>query len=299
MWVARSSASGTTPNDFSSALTYTVVAGGRHDEGFLGTGNRGFQHRQGYHLLHRHQPGLRYGHHQWQHNCAPYPISQQSPRTLPRSIPRPGHSVWTLGSQQSGTTVVYSSPQNYVVKAGDGSENTYAVVVTVDDVVPSLTTGSVSSIGTTSAQVGGSIVHSGGASLAISDSGICWSTSSSPTIADSHLSAGAAAAGYELLLALVYDRPDSGQKVLRERLCDEQQGARATARRAHSGPSSELPRPRRFRRSAVPRVRARSTSPGRRWRELPPTTSTTVARASLPRRRTAPPPLRPPVRSAA
>ncbi len=130
----------------------------------------------------------------------PYP---NSPTNLSATFTSSGASVSTLGATISGTsTLVYGSPQDFTVTAYNGSAKTYTVVVTVDDVAPSLTTGTVGSIGTASAAVGGGIVHSGGASLPILDSGICWGTSTSPTLADAHLSNGAAGSGASSISAL-------------------------------------------------------------------------------------------------
>lgn len=114
-----------------------------------------------------------------------------------------GASVATLGSTLSGTTTtILSSPQTYTVAAYDGSTKTYTATVTIDAVVPSLTTGSVSSIGTTTAAAGGAIVHSGGDGLAITDSGICWSTSSAPTTSDGCIHNGSAGSGASSISAL-------------------------------------------------------------------------------------------------
>jgi hypothetical protein len=88
--------------------------------------------------------------------------------------------------QTSGTTANdFSSPVTYTVVAQDGSSANYVATVKV---VPAVSTASASLVTATSATCGGNITDPG--SAAVTDSGLCWSASQNPTIADSHVSSG-------------------------------------------------------------------------------------------------------------
>ena len=63
----------------------------------------------------------------------------------------------------------------------------------------SLTTVSISAVGSTTANSGGSITSDGGS--AITNKGVCWSTSANPTISNSIVSAGAGSSSYNAVLS--------------------------------------------------------------------------------------------------
>jgi DUF2075 family protein len=62
-----------------------------------------------------------------------------------------------------------------------GSQMTFTTTLATDSVVPTLTTTAVSSIGATTASAGGNITSDGGAP--VTARGICWSTTTGPTVA--------------------------------------------------------------------------------------------------------------------
>ena len=108
-----------------------------------------------------------------------------------------GSSVQTSGT----TTNDFTNPVTYTVVAADGSTANYTVTVTLGVCVPSVTTGStISSIGTTSAMGSGAITNDGGA--AVTEVGLCWSSSSgTPTIADSHAASATVASSFSASLS--------------------------------------------------------------------------------------------------
>jgi hypothetical protein len=69
-----------------------------------------------------------------------------------------------------------------------GCINTASITVTVNAILPTVTTSNVSSIGMSSATCGGNVTSDGGA--AITARGICWSTSQNPTVNGNHASNG-------------------------------------------------------------------------------------------------------------
>ncbi|NVO19358.1 MAG: hypothetical protein HXX13_06640 [Bacteroidetes bacterium] len=69
----------------------------------------------------------------------------------------------------------------------DGTTN-ISGVLTVSGAPPAVTTGSVSSVTSATASIGGTVVSDGGAT--VTSRGICWSTAPSPTILNSHTSDG-------------------------------------------------------------------------------------------------------------
>ncbi len=101
-----------------------------------------------------------------------------------------GTGTGTFTSSLSGLT----AGTLYYVRAyaTNGAGTAYGLAVsftTTSAVVPTLSTTAISSISYTTAASGGSITDSGGA--AVSARGVCWNTSGSPTISDSHTSDGA------------------------------------------------------------------------------------------------------------
>ena len=83
-------------------------------------------------------------------------------------------------------------PGEYAVKAiafdEEGLNTSDEISITIEAVLATLTTNPVSSITDSSAISGGNITSDGGAE--ITSRGVCWSTSSNPTISDNHTSDG-------------------------------------------------------------------------------------------------------------
>ncbi|MCR4825622.1 MAG: C10 family peptidase, partial [Bacteroidales bacterium] len=96
---------------------------------------------------------------------------------------------WNTGSTSSSITVSPTSTSTYSVTGSNqyGCTATASVTVTVN-YPPTVTTNSISDITKNSAICGGNVTADGGAS--VTARGVCWSTSQSPTISDSHTSDG-------------------------------------------------------------------------------------------------------------
>jgi uncharacterized protein (TIGR02145 family) len=122
------------------------------------------------------------------------------------STPTISDNVTTLGSRS--TTGDFESPltglsanETYYVRAyatngagtGYGNSVPFSTNITVGE--PQLITTDVTSITGTTAVSGGTITAEGGS--AISAKGICWSTSSGPTLADDHTDEGSGAGAFE------------------------------------------------------------------------------------------------------
>jgi len=93
----------------------------------------------------------------------------------------------TCGASASSNAGVYD------ILVANGSDNNYNFAyqkgtLTVFAILPVLTTSQITSITNTTAQSGGDITSNGGADISVR--GICWNTSGSPSITDSHTSDG-------------------------------------------------------------------------------------------------------------
>jgi uncharacterized protein (TIGR02145 family) len=107
------------------------------------------------------------------------------------------YGYWWSATESEGTKSWYrsmASSSSYVTRS-DFLDNTNAFSVRcVKDVsgsqvsIPTVTTSAISGIAQTSATGGGDVTSNGGA--AITARGVCWNTSGSPTISDSHTSDG-------------------------------------------------------------------------------------------------------------
>jgi len=73
------------------------------------------------------------------------------------------------------------------------------ISITQNDGTPTVTTGDVTSITTTSATVAGNVTNEG--SSGVTERGICWSTSANPTTSDSHGSSGTGSGSYTVDLS--------------------------------------------------------------------------------------------------
>jgi hypothetical protein len=100
--------------------------------------------------------------------------------------------------QTSGSNINdFSNPLSYVVAASDGETQTYVVTVTKVQGAPVLSSCGIGTIGIDSAVATCEITSSGGAT--ITASGVCWGTSSDPTVTSNSFSTdgAAAAASYQ------------------------------------------------------------------------------------------------------
>ena len=98
--------------------------------------------------------------------------------------------VWSNGSTSSSITVSPTSTTTYSVTGTNqqGCPGTESVTVTVNYLVPTVTTKNVTNITKTTATSGGNVSADGGAT--VTARGICWSTSHNPTLNGSHTTDG-------------------------------------------------------------------------------------------------------------
>ena len=98
---------------------------------------------------------------------------------------------WSNNATTPAITVSPASTTTYTVTGTDsyGCTGTASVTVTVNAIVPTVTTKNVSDIASTSATCGGNVTSDGGS--AIVERGVCWSTSHNPTVNNSHTIDGA------------------------------------------------------------------------------------------------------------
>jgi len=101
---------------------------------------------------------------------------------------------WSDGNSNISTnasvTVNPTSTTTYSVTGTNqyGCTGTKSTIVTVNAILPTVTTDNVSDVAATTATSGGNITSDGGA--AITARGVCWSTSQNPTVSGSHTSDG-------------------------------------------------------------------------------------------------------------
>jgi hypothetical protein len=95
-----------------------------------------------------------------------------------------------------GTVYFVRSFVNYGSGVAYGNQLT---LTTLAASAPSLTTVAISAVGSTTANSGGTIVSDGGS--AITNKGICWSTSANPTISNSFVSAGSGVSSFNSVLS--------------------------------------------------------------------------------------------------
>ena len=101
--------------------------------------------------------------------------------------------LWNGNATSASITVSPTTTTTYVVTGTNkfGCTVTDSLTVTVNtpqSALPTVTTGDVSNLSATMATCGGNVTSDGGA--AVTARGVCWSTSPTPTIADSHTSDG-------------------------------------------------------------------------------------------------------------
>jgi uncharacterized protein (TIGR02145 family) len=97
---------------------------------------------------------------------------------------------WSTGATTASITVSPTSTTTYTVTGTNnyGCTATASVTVTVNPIAPTVTTNNVTSITTYSASCGGNVISNGGVN--VTARGVCWSTSQSPTVNDSHTANG-------------------------------------------------------------------------------------------------------------
>jgi hypothetical protein len=97
---------------------------------------------------------------------------------------------WNTGSTNASITVTPTTTTSYSVTGTDmhGCTGSASFTVTVNNILPNITTQVVSGITESTASSGGNITSDGGAT--VTARGVCWSTSQNPTTNDSHTSDG-------------------------------------------------------------------------------------------------------------
>ena len=97
---------------------------------------------------------------------------------------------WNTGANTTSITVSPTSTTTYTVTGTNsyGCTATASKTVTVNPIVPTVTTSNVSNITTNSASCGGNVTSNGGAN--VTARGVCWSTSQNPTISNGHTTNG-------------------------------------------------------------------------------------------------------------
>jgi hypothetical protein len=97
-------------------------------------------------------------------------------------------------SPASGTARNFTTPVTYTVTAGDASTQSYTATV-VQTATAAVTTSAIAgdlvftvNVAGTSAKGGGNVTNQGGS--AVTEKGLCWNTTGSPTIADAHAANG-------------------------------------------------------------------------------------------------------------
>ena len=97
---------------------------------------------------------------------------------------------WSTNATTANIIVSPTTTTTYTVTGTNsyGCTATASVTVTVNPVAPTVTTNNVSNIQATSVTCGGNVTSHGGA--AVTARGVCWSTSSNPTVGNSHTTNG-------------------------------------------------------------------------------------------------------------
>ena len=97
---------------------------------------------------------------------------------------------WSTNASTASITVSPTSTTSYTVIGTNsyGCTGSASVTVTVNSIVPTVSTNNILNIGTTTATCGSTVNLNGGA--AIISRGVCWSTNQNPTIANNHTSDG-------------------------------------------------------------------------------------------------------------
>ena len=97
---------------------------------------------------------------------------------------------WSTGSSSASITVSPTTTTTYAVTGTNsyGCTGTASVTVTVNNLLPTVTTNTVSNIAQTTATCGGNVTSDGGTTVYAR--GVCWSTSPNPTVNDNHTSNG-------------------------------------------------------------------------------------------------------------
>lgn len=90
-----------------------------------------------------------------------------------------------LNNLQPNTTYVYEA---FAKNAGGTGTSGKVTFTTKDNLSPTVKTGEVEEISTTTASCGGIVTNDGGAD--VTERGVCWGTSHDPTLGDSHSSSG-------------------------------------------------------------------------------------------------------------
>lgn len=90
-----------------------------------------------------------------------------------------------LNNLQPNTTYVYEA---FAKNAGGTGTSGKVTFNTKDNMMPTVKTGEVEEISTTTASCGGIVTNDGGAD--VTERGVCWGTSHNPTLGDSHSSSG-------------------------------------------------------------------------------------------------------------
>jgi len=94
--------------------------------------------------------------------------------------------AWSTGDHTASMTVSPTTTTTYTVTGSSiyGCTGTADVTVTVNPIVPTVTTDNVTDVTVNAAICGGNVTSDGGAD--VTARGICWSTSENPTVTDAH-----------------------------------------------------------------------------------------------------------------
>jgi uncharacterized protein (TIGR02145 family) len=113
--------------------------------------------------------------------------------------------LWNTGVTQDHITVNPTTTTTYSVTGSDsyGCTGTASVTVTVVSNPPTVTTNNVTTFTATTATCGGNVTNNGGAT--ITERGVCWSTSTNPTLNDSYKAYGSGAGSFSFNISGLAD----------------------------------------------------------------------------------------------
>jgi len=116
-----------------------------------------------------------------------------------------GESITNLATTQKTTTqyldasIIPGKKYTYYVLAVAGENKSDTVKAEITPVIPiTISTGSVTEIGATTAKIGGNITNAGGGT--VTSRGICWSTTQNPTVSNSKTTEGTGPGQYTSIL---------------------------------------------------------------------------------------------------
>jgi hypothetical protein len=121
--------------------------------------------------------------------------SINNPPTIANSYSSDGTGTGSYSSSLTalsvGTTYYYAAYATNSAGTGYGSVESFS---TKSAITPTVTTTAISNITTTTASSGGNVTDDGGSNITVR--GVCWNTSGSPTISNSHTSDGSGTGSY-------------------------------------------------------------------------------------------------------